>query len=338
MRKALLYISMYIISFSLMLTGAELLLRVTGVAEPWSTLAENEPAMFEADPFLGWKAKPGKYKLAPFSNQGHDTHYTILNDGSRATADNKINSPYDLIFIGGSFTEGFAVSDEETFAWKLQDKFPSLRIGNFGVGGYGTYQSLLLLRDLYKQKMRPKIVIYGFMPFHEERNIANSGWRRVLNEFSRRGHSALPFCSMDENGILIEHEPIGYPLLPLREHLALVDFAAKFYFRFIDADESKRREDGFEISKKLITEMKHLAEKNGSFFFTALLGQPGRYESFFKTSDIGMIDCRLVLNEEFTVKGEGHPNEKAHTVWAEKIATFLKIQPVCRDMSLPECF
>jgi hypothetical protein len=332
MKKVWFYIVMYFITFTLMLVGAEILLRLTGVAETWSILAENEPAMFESDTVLGWRAKPGRYILSSFAPEGHETHYTILDDGSRATSDFTDDRSYDLIFIGGSFTEGFAVSDEDTFSWQLQKKFPSVKIGNFGVGGYGTYQSLLLLRALYKHN-KPKIIIYGFLPFHEERNIANSAWLRVLTEFSKRGHSLLPFCSLDENGKLVEHKPVGYPAVPFREHLALVDFAAKFYFRFIDDSETRRRKDGFEITRKLMIAMNDLAQKNGSAFYVALLEDPEKYESFFKTSGIPVIDCRLDLDGKYTVPGEGHPNEKAHEYWAKKISVFLRAQPFFRNMS-----
>jgi len=332
MRRAFLYISMLLISLSLMLIGAEILLRITGFTEPWSVLATNEPAMFEPDPLLGWRTKSGRFTLAPFSPQGHETHYTFLKDGSRSTSANKKAGSYDLVFVGGSFTEGFGVSDENTFSWKLQSKFPSIKIGNFGVGGYGTYQSLLLLREIYRHNENPVIVVYCFLPFHEERNIANSGWRKVLTEFSRRGHSLLPFCSLDENGDLIERKPIGYLVLPLHEHLALADFSAKFYYKFLDQDERKRRKDGFEITKRLMIAMKNLAERSGSSFFVAVLGQPQQYESFFNTSDIKVIDCRLELDENLTVQGEGHPNEKAHSVWAERIAAFLKTEPAFHSL------
>jgi hypothetical protein len=133
-KKLLFYISMFLISLSLMLIGAEILLRVSG-AKPWPILSASEPTLFEWDPVLGWKSKPGEFRHEPYSPQGHEIHYTILSDGSRATSANQEIDSYDLVFLGCSFTEGLAVSDEGTFAWKLQAKFPSLRIGNFGVGG-----------------------------------------------------------------------------------------------------------------------------------------------------------------------------------------------------------
>jgi hypothetical protein len=223
------------------------------------------------------------------------------------------------------------VSDEDTFAWKLQSEFPSLSIGNFGVGGYGSYQSLLMLRGLYAHNYRPAMVVYGFLPFHEDRNIANAGWLRVLSEHSKRGHSYLPFCSLDNNGELKENSPVEYPVLPLRQHLALVDFAAKSYFKFLDQDERKRRSDGFEITKKLMLEMDRLAKANGSIFAVAIFGQPiiygsypQQYKSFFKESGIQTIDCLFDLDEDYIVQGDGHPNEKVHSIWAERIATFFK--------------
>jgi hypothetical protein len=327
MRKKLFYILMFFISLSVMLTGAEIILRLSG-AKPLPILSANQPTLFEPDPVLGWKSKPGKSMHGPYSPEGQKVHITILSDGSRVTSNNQEIGSYDLVFIGCSFMEGYGVSDEDTFAWKLQEKIPSLRMGNFGVGGYSTYQSLLQLRELYKHNIKPAIVIYGFLPFHNERNIAFSEWVKVLAQNSKLGHKLLPYCSMDKNGKLIEHEPAGYPLLPFGDRLALTgDFFSRFYFNFIDSEEHQRRVNGIAITEKLIAEMNSLAQKNGASFFVALLEDPRPFESYFKTSAIATIDCRLpVDNTDYRVPGEGHPNEKAHSVWAERTAEFLKDQ------------
>jgi hypothetical protein len=328
MKKKIFCILTVLCSLLLILTGAEILLRISG-AKPWPILASNEPAMLQQDPILGWKTKPGKYRLPPFSPQGKETHYAFLEDGSRVTSDNQKMDSYDLIFLGCSFTLGFAVSDSDTFAWKLQATYPSLRMGNFGVPGYSTYQSLLLLRELYKRNIKPAIVIYGFVILHEERNIAASNWRILLSKYSKRGHVLLPYCTLDKNGKLIEHEPIGYPLLPLRHQLALTgDFAANCYFKFWDTEESERREQSSEVTQNLMTEMNSLAQKNGSSFFIAMLDPYGNYESFFKTTAIAKIDCRIPFYaREYMVQGDGHPNEKAHSIYAGKIARSLLDQP-----------
>ena len=47
--------------------------------------------------------------------------------------------------IGGSFSLGWGVNDEDTFSSKLQKKYTNFKVYNFGQGGYGSVQSLLLL-------------------------------------------------------------------------------------------------------------------------------------------------------------------------------------------------
>src|SRR5262249_12408647 len=51
------------------------------------------------------------------------------------------------LFIGCSFTQGWAISDQETFPWGVQEHFPAARVLNAGTAGYGTYQSLLGLSE-----------------------------------------------------------------------------------------------------------------------------------------------------------------------------------------------
>jgi hypothetical protein len=38
------------------------------------------------------------------------------------------------VLVGGSFTFGEAITDEETLAWRLQAMQPNLWVENFGVG------------------------------------------------------------------------------------------------------------------------------------------------------------------------------------------------------------
>ena len=61
--------------------------------------------------------------------------------------------------LGCSFVQGWALSDEETFAWKLQERFVRARVLNFGTAGYGTTQSLLALERYLEEpgaRMAPR--------------------------------------------------------------------------------------------------------------------------------------------------------------------------------------
>ena len=57
-----------------------------------------------------------------------------------------------IIFIGGSITQGWAVNDNESFPFIIQAKYPYYKVYNYGVGGYGGYQSLLRLEKVIKKK------------------------------------------------------------------------------------------------------------------------------------------------------------------------------------------
>jgi hypothetical protein len=75
----------------------------------------------------------------------------------------------DIMTIGCSYTWGHGVENDSTYASKLEEK-TGLRVANFGMGGYGTVQSLLMLhRNLNTQ---PRIIIYGFLNVHITRNLS----------------------------------------------------------------------------------------------------------------------------------------------------------------------
>ena len=154
------------------------------------------------------------------------------------------------------------------------------------------------MKALLENDIRPSIYIYGLIPLHEDRNIAHVRW---LKEISQVSDSGLPYCSLGQKGELIEHRSKFYPAFPFRGTLALVDCFAKFYYKFLDENEKKRRRDALEITEKLMIEMNALANKNGSSFYVALLGQTkhrglplDRYKHFFEF----IFQCSLYVGSE----------------------------------------
>jgi lysophospholipase L1-like esterase len=107
--------------------------------------------MHEFDRLLGWRPKPGRYVYPVGVEAKTPIRFTILADGSRVTAGERENRVRPVLVLGDSFTQGWAVSDEETYAWKLQERFPTARFVNYGTAGYSTYQSLLRLKVALKQ-------------------------------------------------------------------------------------------------------------------------------------------------------------------------------------------
>jgi hypothetical protein len=221
-------------------------------------------------------------------------------------------------------TQGWTLSDDETYAWKLQERFSDLEVSNYGTGGYGTYQSLLLLERLLSNPgFAPALVIYGLATFHEDRNVAGWYWLKLLSLYSHRGHIEVPYCDLDPaTGWLRRHQPEAYPAWPLKRLLATVALAEEAFSRL----ESERRIlQRRAVTEQLLLEMSGLCRKKGIPFLVALLvREPGAgdYRAFLQESGVRYADCLHPKygTPEFTAVRDGHPNELMNEFWASRIA------------------
>lgn len=245
-------------------------------------------------------------------------------DGSRATGPSRSARERRIVLIGCSLTQGWTILDSETYAWKLQARFSDVEVSNYGTGGYGTYQSLMVLeRLLSKPGPGPTMVIYGFASFHEDRNVAGWYWLKLLSLYSHRGHIGVPYCDLDPaTGRLRGHPPEAYPAWPLKRFLASVVLAEEAFARL----ESRRRIlQRRAVTEQLLLEMSRLSREKGVQFLVALLvREPGAsdYRAFLQQSGIRYIDCLHPMygTPEFTAVRDGHPNDLMNEFWASRIA------------------
>jgi len=320
-------LSLVFFSIFVFLILIEIVLRLTGALprrNPDFTI--NEPLTNVSDSLLGWIPKEGKHKFKPWAKEGKETQLTINKDKSRFTGFIDSNKK-KIVFIGGSITQGWAVSDNETFSFLIQTKNTNYKVYNFGVGGYGGYQSLLLLEKIFKDKKNIKLVIYGFIPHHEMRNTAAGSWMYLLNFFSKRGFISLPYGSIDKNNNLIKNEPIKYITLPLGRTSALI---AKIEKRIMKVRSLFREKKQTEISLAIIDEMNKLSIKKNSKFTLLILeefydSRLNEYYTFLKNKNISFIKCPMSNDPKYGVPGDGHPNELSHNEIAECINHKLKL-------------
>lgn len=289
---------------------------------------KNEPVMHAFDPELGWTNKSGAYTVPPYSPQGSTINVTMNQNGSRKTSLENIvgDSRSAVIFVGGSYTQGWAVSDEDTFSWKLQERFPELDIANYGTGGYGTYQSFLTAKRVLKQYPEGSHFIYCLVYFHDSRNVATVSHLRALASSARRGHVLLPYVSTDENGELIYHQPEKYLTLPLRNSSALVAFVERVFMKIKTLGREEIKQKAIE---KLLLEINEYLKSHKMRFSVVILRadspQVSHYLEFFNQSKIDAKDCSIDLAPELRVEGEGHPNPIAHQQWADCIAPLVSV-------------
>jgi hypothetical protein len=314
------------VSSVLVLLGIESVLRWLGY-QPWrfTTFDLNEPTVAVPDPLLGWRAKPGHYVVPPFAPGGEATEVTILPDGARSIGFDPGGNGMKVFFVGASFTQGWGVSDQETFARKVQDRLPELRIRNYGTSGYSTFQSLLFVENLLSGTSRPDWILLELDDLLEERDVDAPSWLRLLTSFSKRGNVPVPYCTIGAGGELVRHAPEGYPAWPLREHLATVAMAERVY---VELRGRARPAQQREVAQKLLVEMNELLGSKGVRFTTVLLHfkdphVKDEYAEFLRSNTIDFVDCRYPLTADMIVP-DGHANAKMHTRWANCIAAGLE--------------
>ena len=137
-------------------------------------LTTNEP--------LGYRYKPGTSvrshkQLANSLKTIYDVTYTIDIHGNRLTPLSpnflKTRTGKRALFIGGSFTFGEGLEDNETLPYYFQDNSGIQGI-NAGMGGHGTHQALKILEDeqIFNERSGGKNVdfyIYRIIPNHINR-------------------------------------------------------------------------------------------------------------------------------------------------------------------------
>lgn len=106
------------------------------------------------------------------------------------------SGPADVVCLGCSFTFGQGVEDWETYAanWeRLRRDIAGepVRVANGGVNGWGTVQVMLRVEELLSESSpsdaaRPKVVTYGFLPLHADRNDRRKDWLVMLSASGRR--------------------------------------------------------------------------------------------------------------------------------------------------------
>ncbi len=279
------------------------------------------------DPVLGWRNNPGVHR----ADESPHEPMTFLSDGSRDSGTPAQASGRPVIIIGCSFAEGYGVKDSEVFSWILQQRFLHRRILNFGTPGYGTYQSLLLLRELIEQQhIHPAAVIYGFIPFHADRNVLTYAMLEAFRNFGGERFSP-PHVELRDGG-LEAFPPFVVSNWPLEAHSALVTLLHRNELQLRLAN---RERDGEKVTLVLLREMKEAADREQAPLLVATLwhGGPPRSAAYRRMVDgmrvegIEQIDITYAGQEtkpeRLAVGGHGHPGPAIHEWWADKLSPWL---------------
>lgn len=297
--------------------------------EPYKVEAEPENA-YIADPKLGIALNPGTYQITLNDSVQFSATHTAT--GERFVPHTKVDTAeVEITLLGCSFTYGYGVNDDETFAALLQKKHPDWRIRNEAVIGYGTVQSYLQLQQIIAEG-KTDVVLLNFSSYHFMRNVLSQAYRKNLK--IGYAHSARPVDSLMQTaqfpyitdcdgtvkyaGWEDMHENWAG-----REWLATVNWLQTFYERYLDA-----QTDPVELTRCLIQKMHEDCTAAGIQFGVVCLDHSSETEKL--KNELNQVPWQDV-GFDFTdpkcthLPYDSHPNANGHVKIATRVDSLLNL-------------
>ncbi|MFX0194692.1 MAG: SGNH/GDSL hydrolase family protein [Candidatus Hodarchaeota archaeon] len=150
------------VSITVGLALVEVVLRVVGYEKFKVELPNPERAIFwHYDSLLGWKHLPnhdGRFIMSDF-----DIHVKINGQGlrDRPYSYQRQKGVFRIVVLGDSFTWGFGVEQDQIFTEIIERSQDNLEVINMGVSGYSTDQEYLLLKE-EGLKYQPQLIMLMF--------------------------------------------------------------------------------------------------------------------------------------------------------------------------------
>ena len=275
------------------------------------------------DPDLGWINKAGTSR----SLEEGEVQMTFWDTGRRATRpDPAPSAGIPVMIVGGSNAQSYGVRDEETFAYLLGQRYPQLSIENFGNGGYGTAQSLMLAerayRDFYKDK-KLRLILLAFDDAHILRNVADQSWIFAISDSEGR-YVAPPHYRL-ENGKLVFHpfKTIGF--WPLESHSAALTVLHNVWLQSFAYNTAAQ---AMPVTRELIARTQAFAKAHDAVFGVVVLEDRTQITpSLFRDADFPHVDCSALGRSDpkaYFLGGNSHPNRQLHKHFTDCIGAWLE--------------
>ena len=278
----------------------------------------SETSWAAPDQRLGWINRTGTF--ASVEPGGSAMSFAANGTRSSPVAFDRSQRDFLALLVGCSFTQGYSVADQDTFANYLNEAFPAAKVVNFGTGGYGTYQSLLRAR-LYLDQPHDeseRLVIYGLIGDHLNRNVAVPEW--IFGLTDTEGHYFVPPFARFRDGKLIEQAGGPVQNWLLETNSAAVTLLHRSWLILTHRVSEQEKAD---VLRSLIVEMNATTKRaKARLLVVGLAIIPEWFKSWSTSNDIAYVDCQnpSYPSPGLAVGGVGHPNAALHKFWGECIA------------------
>ena len=280
------------------------------------------------DPELGWAYLPNHSVVSSFASDERKIPSHFDEIGARVRAPGAKHDPAapTALFVGDSFTMGHGVVFDESFVGRLES-MPGLpyQVVDLGVQGFGTDQSLLMLKRNFK-RFNTKVVVYTFIDDHV---VRNSNYDRRVLQLNSNTPGTKPLFGLRPDGTLYlrkaPYRLADHPPAPrLWEYLQI-------------AWNRVGPRPSIPLTVALVDEMRRFTEANGAAFLLVYWrgqeAQPTPRMTLFDSLGIEILDTGVDAPagwQSWTLPGDPHPDARAHAHVAELLYKALTDDPAGR--------
>jgi len=309
---------------------SEGVLRLAGI-QPWNaekktTRVEPGGTFFIKNPTLGYTHIPGPFTVT--LADGYSFHVTHLANTLRVTHPIETYPSTDkkdeIWIFGCSITYGWAIEDDETYPWLLQQNFPEYEVVNFGCSGYGTLHSLIQLREALATHEPPKVAVLAYASYHDSRNTFLRKRRKHVAPWNSLGPLVQPYASFDSEGKLeVAMADVEYREFPLMRRSSLAHLVEMTYNNVEAVRTPSRR-----ITGSIIDEILALCNANGTQLVFAFVDGKRYMIDDARALGIPTVDISVDMSipENTTTPHDGHPSALSHRHYAATL------EPVVRGL------
>lgn len=275
-----------------------------------------------------WKKEDDRYV--------YDVTYSFGEHGERKTEiDDGPTRIKFAIFVGGSFTFGEGVNGNQNLPYYFSQYSPTHKPYNFGRPGYGPQQVLEFVArpDLYEAvDEQSGVLIYTLISSHIQRAIGS------MVVYSHWGHG-MPYYFLNDEDQLVRQSNFtaGRPVIAALYSLLGKSHVLSFFNIDVPIFVT---EDHLRLTSRIIGEAKEVFSKryaNADFYVLVWPGaitvrdliphleaQKVSYLNYFALFDYGQ--------QEFQIKGDGHPTSKAYQAIARQLSQDLNTESVAESI------
>ncbi|MBV9190293.1 MAG: SGNH/GDSL hydrolase family protein [Betaproteobacteria bacterium] len=310
----------------------EVALRIVGYAAP---------AWYQLDTRLGWTLKRHKHG---WYFAGGERIAIYINSAEMRDREHPLDKPdgvYRIAVLGDEYSEAFDVPIQRTWWWQLPRALQAcgssrpVEVLNFGVGGYGTAQEMVML-ETTAMRYQPDLVLLQFSP-----NDVMDNSPALATEKRR------PFFMLDSQGRPhIDDSFVWTPgfdrYMQTRYRLAdeIVDHSRTFQLgrqlaelAFIGdahADMYLSSEEAWRVTEAVIAKMSTFTHRNGAQLAVLAIPHVGRVgegmgyaeqrlTAFGKQNSIDVVTLKEALQPEMVLPS-GRWTVEAHAIAARTVA------------------